>query len=141
MTLNFINIMIFSPLEQFTPISALIFFGNFSLLSNISYNVLIVYIIMIFLISRSKSVTDIGFIQYVVQKLFFLVKDVSIKNIKIKKQVYILHLFVIFLFILIANLVGLFPYSFSLTSHFSVTFFLSYSFFFSMVIIGLRKNG
>jgi F0F1-type ATP synthase membrane subunit a len=141
MTLNFINIMIFSPLEQFTPISVLTFFGNFSLLSNISYNVLIVYIIMIFLISRSKSVTDIGFIQYVVQKLFFLVKDVSIKNIKIKKKVYILHLFVIFLFILIANLVGLFPYSFSLTSHFSVTFFLSYSFFFSMVIIGLRKNG
>lgn len=133
--------MIFSPLEQFVPISLLAFFGKISLISNISYNVLIVYVILAFLVSTCKNVTNIGFVQYIVQKLFFLVKDVAIKNIKIKKQVYILHLFITFMFILIANLVGLFPYSFSLTSHFSVTFFLSYSFFFSMIIIGLKKNG
>jgi F-type H+-transporting ATPase subunit a len=140
MTDTFIKMLFCSPLEQFITVKPLFFF-NISILSSICYNVIIVYIIIIFIIYSCKDVTHLGFIQYVVLKLFLLVKDVVKKNIKIKKQIYILHFFILFLFILLSNLIGLFPYSFSLTSHFSVTFFLSYSFFFMTIIIGIQRNG
>lgn len=133
-----------SPLEQFLPLLRPTIFGKFHLywLSNTSYNIIFVYVLLAFLLYLSSSnVTEIGFVQFVMQKLFLLVKLVCESNIKINKQVYVLDLYIKFMFILLSNLIGLFPYSFSLTSHFSVTFFLSYSFFLSTVIIGFKVNG
>lgn len=135
-----ISIMFFSPLEQFIIITPSIFQQNLYL-SNASYNILFIYMLIALILSTCTGVTRISFLQFIIFKLFTLVKDVAIQNIKIKNQVYILHLFITFLFILLANIIGLFPYSFSLTSHFSVTFFISYSFFVSIVLIGLKKNG
>jgi F-type H+-transporting ATPase subunit a len=48
-------------------------------------------------------------------------------------------LFTIFVFILIINLFGLIPYTFTPTAHFAVTFGLSVSIFFSTLIIGFSK--
>ena len=46
-----------------------------------------------------------------------------------------------FLVILNCNLIGIFPYSFALTSHIFFTFFLSLSFFYGLLIIAFRfKN-
>jgi F-type H+-transporting ATPase subunit a len=135
-----IKMLLYSPLEQFIIIKPLFLF-NISMLPSICYNIMVVYLIIIFIVYSCKNVTHLGFIQYTVLKLFLLVKDVLKKNLKIKKQIYILHFFILFLFILLSNLLGLFPYSFSLTSHFSVTLFLSYSFFFTMIIIGIKRNG
>ena len=119
--------MLFSPLEQFIIVKPVLF-EVFSLFSTATYNIVFIYISIGFLLHLSKGVTSFSFMQYVVIRLFLLVAEVSIQNIKLKKQIYILHLFITFLFILIANLIGLLPYSFSLTSHFSVTFFISFSF-------------
>lgn len=132
--------MLFSPLEQFIIVKPVLF-EVFSLFSTATYNIVFIYISIGFLLHLSKGVTSFSFMQYVVIRLFLLVAEVSIQNIKLKKQIYILHLFITFLFILIANLIGLLPYSFSLTSHFSVTFFISFSFWFFTVIIGVKKNG
>lgn len=132
--------MLFSPLEQFIIVKPVLF-EVFSLFSTATYNIVFIYFFIGFLLHLSKGVTSFSFMQYVVIRLFLLVAEVSIQNIKLKKQIYILHLFITFLFILIANLIGLLPYSFSLTSHFSVTFFISFSFWFFTVIIGVKKNG
>ncbi len=48
---------------------------------------------------------------------------------------------VIFLYILSLNLVGLIPYSFTLTSHLIVTLALSLSLFFGLIIIGCAVKG
>lgn len=46
----------------------------------------------------------------------------------------------LFLFILIANLLGMTLYSFTLTSHVTVAFTLSFSFFIAVVVIGLKTQ-
>lgn len=129
-----------SPLEQFN-IFNLVLFRYVSLISNATYTIFFTYTLLAYFFYKCNKVTNIGFIQFILQQLFFLVSSVAKSNIKIKKQIYVLQLFIIFLFILISNLLGLVPYGFSLTSHFCVTLFLSYSFFISMIIIGIKKNG
>lgn len=129
-----------SPLEQFI-VSKPTIFSCLPLFTSLTFNVFFIFFIISFLLSLCNKVTNYSVTQYLVMRLFFLVSEVVTQNVKLKKQIYILHLFIIFLFILLANLVGLLPYSFSLTSHFSVTFFISFSFWFFTLIIGIKKNG
>jgi F-type H+-transporting ATPase subunit a len=131
---------LYSPLEQFIVSKALIFSG-LSLINSLTFNVFFIFFIISFLLSLCNKVTNFTLTQYFIMRLFFLVTEVVLQNIKLKKQIYILQLFTTFLFILFANLVGLLPYSFSITSHFSVTFFISFSFWFFTLIIGIKKNG
>jgi F-type H+-transporting ATPase subunit a len=49
--------------------------------------------------------------------------------------------FCLFLFILICNLMGLIPYSFTVTSHIIVTVSMALLVFFTVVIIGIKENG
>ncbi len=49
--------------------------------------------------------------------------------------------FSLFMFILISNLVGLIPYSFTVTSHIIVTAALALLVFFTVVIVGVKEHG
>jgi F-type H+-transporting ATPase subunit a len=49
--------------------------------------------------------------------------------------------FSLFMFILVCNLVGLIPFSFTVTSHIIVTAALALLVFFTVVIIGVKENG
>ncbi len=49
--------------------------------------------------------------------------------------------FSIFMFVLIANLLGLFPYFFTVTSHIIVTFALAMAVILTVVVYGFMKNG
>jgi F-type H+-transporting ATPase subunit a len=49
--------------------------------------------------------------------------------------------FSIFMFVLLANLIGLFPYSFSVTSHLIVTAALALLVFFTVVVVGVKEHG
>ena len=49
--------------------------------------------------------------------------------------------FSIFMFVLITNLVGLIPYSFTVTSHIIVTAALALLVFFTVVIVGVKEHG
>jgi F-type H+-transporting ATPase subunit a len=49
--------------------------------------------------------------------------------------------FTIFMFILFANLIGMFPYFFTVTSHLIITAAMALLVFFVVVIYGVRKNG
>jgi F0F1-type ATP synthase membrane subunit a len=122
-----LKLMYNSPLEQFI-VSKPIILSGLSFISSLTFNVFLIFIIIGFLLSLCNKVTNITVIQYFMMRLFFLVTEVVLQNVKLKKQIYILQLFITFLFILFSNLVGLLPYSFSITSHFSVTFFISFSF-------------
>ena len=58
-----------------------------------------------------------------------------------KREIYFPLLYTIFLFILGSNMLGLIPYSFTITSHIIVTFLLSFSIFIGMNIITTKKHG
>ena len=56
-------------------------------------------------------------------------------------QVYFPLIYVLFVFILVNNLIGMIPYSFAATSHFVLTFFLSFTIVLGATILGFTKHG
>jgi F-type H+-transporting ATPase subunit a len=56
-------------------------------------------------------------------------------------QVFFPFIYALFIFILINNLIGLIPYSFASTSHFVLTFALSFTIVLGSTIIGFSKHG
>ncbi len=54
---------------------------------------------------------------------------------------YFPYIFTLFVFILACNLLGMVPYSFTVTSHFAVTVFLALSVFITVTVIGFMKHG
>ena len=77
----------------------------------------------------------------------FLSMIYSFGNSLVKEQVgeegrvYFPFIFTLFLWILANNLIGMVPYSFTTTSHFLVTFTLSFSIFIGITIIGFERHG
>jgi F-type H+-transporting ATPase subunit a len=49
--------------------------------------------------------------------------------------------FTIFMFILLANLIGFIPYSFTVTSHIIITVALALIVFFTVIIVGIKEHG
>ena len=56
-------------------------------------------------------------------------------------QVYFPFIYALFIFILINNLIGMVPYSFASTSHFVLTFALSFTIVLGATILGFQKHG
>jgi F-type H+-transporting ATPase subunit a len=56
-------------------------------------------------------------------------------------QIYFPFIYVLFIFILINNLIGMVPYSFASTSHFILTFALSFTVVLGATILGFQKHG
>lgn len=64
----------------------------------------------------------------------------SDQDIEARQHKYGLLLLPIFLLILVANLVGMLPYNYTLTSHICFTFTISMSFFIGINLVGLMLN-
>src|SRR5690606_2194676 len=58
-----------------------------------------------------------------------------------KGQVYFPFIYALFILILVSNLIGMVPYSFAVTSHFVLTFFLSFTIVLGATILGFQKHG
>lgn len=56
-------------------------------------------------------------------------------------QNYFSFIYALFIFILINNLIGMIPYSFASTSHFVLTFALSFTIVLGATILGFQKHG
>jgi len=56
-------------------------------------------------------------------------------------QIYFPFIYTLFTFILINNLIGMIPYSFASTSHFILTFAISFTIVLGATILGLQKHG
>ena len=60
---------------------------------------------------------------------------------KTNGQVYFPFMYVLFVFILTNNLIGMIPYSFASTAHFALTFSLSFTIVLGATILGFNKHG
>ena len=76
-----------------------------------------------------------------IEKIYALVTQLVADTITTGSEKYLPFLSVVFMFILTNNLVGLVPYSFTTTSYITLTFFMSFSIFVGMTIIGFQKHG
>ena len=74
------------------------------------------------------------------REIYDLVKSIVKSNTSLKRNQYFSILFFLFIFILVSNLVGLVPYSFTSTSSFVITFFLALSYFIGINIIGIFQH-
>lgn len=56
-------------------------------------------------------------------------------------KIYAPFIFTVFMFVLVSNLFGMLPYSFTVTSHFAVTLVLAMLFFLVITAIGFKRHG
>ena len=147
--MKFLNLFS-SPLEQFQilPIFSCYFgFVDISLTNETIILVLIAFFTLVFFFSLTKENDSSYFIvpsrwQAAIEIIYKMILSLVTENIKDKKSQYFFPLvFSIFLLLLSLNLIGLIPYSFTLTSHLIVTLSLSLSIFIGINIICIRTHG
>jgi ATP synthase subunit 6 len=138
--------MSFSPLEQFSIIKLFpVFLGSLDFsFTNSSLAVLLssFFCLIFFSLICSKATLVPGLWQSIAEHFYlFFYFTVLAENVKKDGFFYFPALFAIFIFIFSCNLLGMVPYSFTVTSHIVITIALASLFFFAINIIGLRKHG
>ena len=143
--------MLHTPLEQF-QIIALFSLKIFSLDFSFTNLLLINVLLMIFFISLvsffSSDTNYLGenhfyFIpnnwQVLIETCYEVIAQLLFDNLNVEGQKYFPFVSVLFTFILFSNLIGLIPYSFTITSHLIITFSLSLSVFIGVNIICIKR--
>lgn len=76
------------------------------------------------------------------ESVYATVHSIVINQINANKgQMYFPFIYALFIFILINNLIGMVPYSFASTSHFILTFAISFTVVLGATILGFHKHG
>lgn len=141
--------LIVTPLDQF-EIRDLIgiyapVLGDISIsLTNISF-----YLIISFLILLNFNLISNNFNRLVPNSwsisqecIYATIHGIVVNQINEKKgQLYFPFIYGLFMFILINNLIGMVPYSFASTSHFILTFALSFTIVLGATILGFKEHG
>jgi len=131
----------YDPLEQFAIVP--LFWSHIMCPSQIT-NLTLILVLNLFLIHfviaeiYNRSESNIWIV--LLKSLYGVVKNIIKSNTTLKRYQYFSILLFLFLFIFVSNLVGLIPYSFTLTSSFVVTFFLALTHFIGINIIGLTEQ-
>jgi F-type H+-transporting ATPase subunit a len=141
-------LLIINPLDQFeirdlisihTPI-----LGNLNLsLNNLTLYLIISSIIIIMITSITNKSKRIIFNGWTLSKesMYDTIHSIAVSQISnTTGQMYFPFMYTLFLFILINNLIGLVPYSFATTSHFVLTFALSFTIVLGATILGFKKH-
>jgi ATP synthase subunit 6 len=134
--------MLITPLEQFQVISFFpiqLFCLDLSLTNIMFINILVLLFcsFIVYLIT-SKDKTSYFLPcnwQNIIESIYDTGYTLLFDNLNIKGEQYFPFISILFIYILLANLIGLVPYSFTITSHLIVTFILSFSIFIGLNII------
>ena len=131
--------MFCSPLEQFEILPLFnifnLFFTNSTFLFILSFSLFI----SVFRIINLQTLIPSRY-QQIFETVFLVIINVIFLNIGKKGRFYFPLIFFIFIFLLFCNIVGIIPYSFTLTSHLSITFALAFMTYFGYNFIGIKQN-
>jgi ATP synthase subunit 6 len=140
--------LITSPLEQFQilPIVPINVGGfDFSLTNS---TVIVAVGLFCFCFILNSLVNDRGSYnlvpsrwQIIIEEIYQLVVGLLKDTVGTKGREFFPYIFALFSFILVANLIGLIPYSFTVTSHIIVTFSLAIGTFIGINLICVRAHG
>nr|YP_010620139.1 ATP synthase F1 subunit 6 [Melanothamnus gigas]WAX04175.1 ATP synthase F1 subunit 6 [Melanothamnus gigas] len=134
-----------SPLEQFEIINIIpIYFYSFNLsFTNASLLMFFVIFVSFFWLSLSFFRVKLipNYWQLLHEEFYFLTSNIVFENLNLKGEIYFPFIFSLHLFLLFSNLLGMIPYSFTITSHITFTFTLALSIFIGINIIGVKTHG
>jgi F-type H+-transporting ATPase subunit a len=82
-----------------------------------------------------------GRLQSAVESLYEFIANMVEDNVGQEGRQYFPFLFTLFMFVLLGNLLGMIPYSFTFTSHIIVTFALAATVFIGVTLIGIARHG
>ena len=140
---------VLSPLDQFEIRD--LFSINISLLGNSNFSLtniglyllisLIIIIMYSVLATNSEKIVPNNW-SISQETLYSTVYSIVVNQINTNKgQIYFPFIYALFLFILVNNLIGLIPYSFASTSHFILTFSISFTIVLGATILGFQRHG
>ena len=138
--------MIFNPFEQFQVQSHynINIFNQFFFITDTIiicvFIILLYYIIFIVLSLRKKKLTK-NILLDSFKLLYKFIYNLINSYLPSEGKIYFPFFFYLFLFICTSNLIGILPYSFTTTSHLSITFSLSFIIWYGCIIIGFQENG
>nr|YP_009446417.1 ATP synthase F0 subunit a [Ancoracysta twista]YP_009446440.1 ATP synthase F0 subunit a [Ancoracysta twista]ATY40905.1 ATP synthase F0 subunit a [Ancoracysta twista]ATY40928.1 ATP synthase F0 subunit a [Ancoracysta twista] len=137
--------MIATPLEQFEIIALIPFKLGFLNLSftNSSLFMLFVFGSMALLLAFGSYQSTLvpNRWQYLAELSYSFVFNMIDEQLGKSGHRYFPLIFVVFMFVFFSNVIGMIPYSFTVTSHIIVTFGLALALFVGINIIGLREHG
>ena len=145
--------LIFSPLEQFQILSLItikVFGFDFSITNALLVNILALLCFsgtIYFFSSNDNCFNTSSFFfipnpwQIIFESVYEVVSQLVSDLVSTGSEKYFPFLTVIFCFILFNNLIGLVPYSFTITSHLIITFTLSFAIFIGLNIICFQRHG
>lgn len=90
--------------------------------------------------TRKKAMVP-GRLQSVAEMSYEFISGMLHENVGKEGKKYVPFIFSLFMFVLFCNLLGMLPFSFTVTSHIIVTFALAAMVFLSVVIIGFARHG
>lgn len=137
-------LLLYTPLEQFqilTFVSFNLFYLDLSF-TNITLITLILFILLSLTIFLFSAYDKTFYIipnnwQIIIESFYEIIAQLLFDNINKKGEIYFPFIINIFLFVMFSNLIGLIPYSFTITSHLIVTFTLSLTIFIGVNIISI----
>ena len=144
--------MMLAPLEQFKliallPLSFLTIDVSLTNVLIVSFVILIFFLLFLFFFKKYQINSDSFYFYYiptVSQSFIELFNTISIQlvysNLNKTGEKFYPYVCTLFFLILFCNLIGLIPYSFTLTSHLIITFLLSFSVFIGVNLIGFEKH-
>ena len=112
-------------------------FTNASLFMVISASIILLF--LFFGTKEKKIIPDK--IQLIAEMFYTFVAKMISDTAGSKAKPYFPFIFSLFMFVLFCNMVGMLPYSFTVTSHIIVTFFLAALIFIGVTVIGFIKHG
>ena len=112
-------------------------FTNASLFMVVSTTIIIAFL---YFGSRERKIIP-SKIQLITEMLYNFVAKMISDTAGSKAKPYFPFIFSLFMFVLICNMVGMLPYSFTVTSHIIVTLIMALFIFVAVTIIGFVKHG
>lgn len=136
---------IHNPLEQFTlktiiPINVMGYDLSFTNASFVMVVCLGLLLLFLGLSTRKISLVP-GRLQAFAEILYQFIVETVQSSAGEQAKKYVPFVFTLFMFILVCNLLGLVPYSFTVTSHIAVTFAMALVVFLGVTIIGFARHG
>ncbi len=132
----------FSPLEQFEIVPLFLFYHKF-VFTNSSYFLFLVIFVSLFffyLTNLNNSIVPNKW-QLVIELIYQFIQKMAIDSLGLQGSRYFPFLFVTFSFVFSCNILGMVPYTFTITSHIVLTFSLGMMTFLGLNIIGLKNHG
>jgi len=136
--------LFFSPLEQFEIVPIISFILPSKLIiTNSSFFLILTIIIVLFYFKLTVNYSTIipNRWQAVTEMTYEFIQNMLYEALHEKGNKFFPIIFTIFVFIFSCNLLGMIPYTFTVTSHIIFTFGLGMVIFIGINILGIKKHG